>query len=539
MERRLDRGRQCSWGASLLLASALLASFLVTSPWRLPVEADGAAMWATAESLLYRRSLAIADGFAADMEVTPSARRGPDGRAYAKYGPGLSLVEVPVLVAADATAGAFGVPPTTTRAVLFPVMNPLIAVIACLMAASLATDLGASRRDASAVAVATGLSTLLLHHATTDGADVLLTALLTGAVWSAARFVSRGAVSLAWFCGALLGYAILTKPLLVVVVPAFAAAMLFAHGTRSRVTGLAAIGLGSAAGVGATLWLNAVRFGSPWATGYNEPVMTGDLVTGLVGLTIGVNKGLLWYAPPAALGAIACCRALRSHPAAGVAILGSGLLLTGATARFYDWGGGWTWGPRYLLPLVPALVAANAPRLGGRPWRTAFWVAYTVGVIASGLGSVIDNGAYRRTTVRAWLPEVSGVARVGDTLRPGQTVDVVLPAEDRVPEFSAILGHWWLARVAAEPCDCSTPVLACGCRHGEFHENPVFLRPPWRARFPDVEPTVPYGASLVRPALLRALYREAVFDPAPTPRGQSGHGPLGNSTLAVRLPEVR
>ena len=70
-----------------------------------------------------------------------------------------------------------------------------------------------------------------------------------------------------------------------------------------------------AAAVGLTLWLNARQFGSPFQCGYNDPVMTGNAATALFGLTVGVNKGLLWFAPPAFLGVLSMRRVIRSRSA--------------------------------------------------------------------------------------------------------------------------------------------------------------------------------------------------------------------------------
>ena len=127
------------------------------------------------------------------------------------------------------------------------------------------------------------------------------------------------------------------------------------------------------------------------------------------------------------------------------------------------------------------------------------------------------------------MPEVTGMTRAGDTLQPGVLVDIAPPAEDLVPQFSEIVGHAWLLRVAAVPCDCSEPTLACGCRTGSLEESTVFLAAPWRARYPDVTPTVPYGAPLLRPAVARFLFRRFVFDvdaAAESPRrGRAPRGP--------------
>lgn len=516
------------------LGGLLLAALLVSSLWRFPQGSDGTAMLATAESLLYRGTLAVDHSFLADDGISPSARLGADGRVYSKYGIGFPLLEIPVLAAADLAAGATGADPAAARVVLLSLLNPALAALCCLLVASIAQGLGASSAQANVLGGSCGLATLLGAHATSDGADVLLATLLTAAIAALATYSRTLRFRAALGCGVALGYAVLTKSAFVIVVPAFAAGMLAiprqarrqSRGPTSRrelVAGWTAFLAPVAAAVVATLALNTLRFGSPTANGYNAPIMTADMAQGMFALTLGLNKGLLWYAPPAVLGVVGCLRVRDGDtPVAAVTLLASASLAL-ATSRFYDWGGGWTWGPRYLLPAVPALVAGCAPLLGSRIGRASVSVAVAVGALVSLLGVVISEEAYRRTTRWAWLPEVSGTVKAGVTGVPGTVLDVTIPAEDVVPTFSSIAGHWWLLRVALDRCDCSRTVWWCACANGDLQVNPRFDAAPWRRSFPEVLPAPPHGESLVRPAALRALYRRAWFDPARHPPQEAEH----------------
>ncbi len=139
------------------------------------------------------------------------------------------------------------------------------------------------------------------------------------------------------------------------------------------------------------------------------------------------------------------------------------------------------------------------------------------GLIINFLGVVVDEGAYRRTLVNVWLPDQTGYATVG-SVTTGELVRLPRSAEDLVPAFSSIAGHWWLLRVALVPCDCSSISTNCACRTGNFATNPVFLISPWRTDFPRAVPSPPYGASIIWPTLLRKAYRTVVFDPDSIPR---------------------
>jgi len=186
---------------------------------------------------------------------------------------------------------------------------------------------------------------------------------------------------------------------------------------------------------------------------------------------------------------------------------------TAVNALFYNWGGGWCWGPRYLLPILPLAfvavgLAADRPRAGGIARALC-----AAGFIINLLGVVVSEDAYRRTTMRLWLADETGYVTAGDTLAPGGTVRIANNPEDVLAPFSSISGHWWLARVALAGCDCSATSAECACRAGEFADNRIFRSPPWIARFPDAIPLPPYGISIIQPVPLRELYRVLFVDP--------------------------
>ena len=154
---------------------------LAASPWNFPKGSDGVAMLATAEALLYRGTLAVDDRFLADDEVSPSAMRGSDGRAYVKYGLGLPLRR-------DPAAGRRGRRRATSPAGRRRPLRTASAVAAqpgardahlparrCARAAPRARP--PQRRRAWRLRRVS--CTFLSFHATTEGSDTLLALLLT------------------------------------------------------------------------------------------------------------------------------------------------------------------------------------------------------------------------------------------------------------------------------------------------------------------------------------------------------------------------
>ena len=146
-------------------------------------------MFATAESLALRGELAIDPRFLDDgIPVNPSAKVGPDGRAYSKYGLGWPAVLAAVL----AVAAALGLPPgsATVQAALLA-LNPLLSALTAWLAFAVARELGAGRRGAVALGVGGTLATFAWPTGVSDGADPLLALLVTCALWRR-RCATRG-----------------------------------------------------------------------------------------------------------------------------------------------------------------------------------------------------------------------------------------------------------------------------------------------------------------------------------------------------------
>jgi len=131
-----------------------------------------------------------------------------------------------------------------------------------------------------------------------------------------------------------------------------------------------------AAAVLARLILNAAQYGSPWRMGYETSAFTTPLFVGLYGLLVSPERGLFLQAPLAIL----LPAAWASVIAAGAGVGAGGrmsltarfaaaafLLWTLLHAAFWTWHGGWTPGPRFMLPILPLGFLAMPLWLSG--WR--------------------------------------------------------------------------------------------------------------------------------------------------------------------------
>jgi hypothetical protein len=123
--------------------------------------------------------------------------------------------------------------------------------------------------------------------------------------------------------------------------------------------------------------VNATKFGSPFLCGYHQwfpdrHLPVGPMLDGLLGMLFSVHWSIFIYFPVLFFALPRLRRFSSEHPwdAALIYSMFGTVLLT--LAKIPWWRGEWTYGPRYLLFLLPiaALPALNfAEETAGRPAR--------------------------------------------------------------------------------------------------------------------------------------------------------------------------
>ncbi len=372
--------------AALLLAAAVLA--LTADERVFGLMADGRTMLRTAVSIATLGEIGIARGGATEV-----AR--PAGDAVSRYGMGPSLVlAVPALLA-PGFERAFG---TGASQTLFVLHQILFVLLAALAAGLLARAWGAGDRASAGAALATALASPLWAYVALDFSEPLQAALCGGAFAAAAWAVKepaneaapRRALLRAALAGFLGGFALLSKSLLVILFPAVLVALWAPKVGRPRRLAAACAGFAPPA----ALWLafEIVRFGRPFAS-YEGERFNHGVLDGLWRLTVGPNKGLVFYFPLVLLSAWGAAALLKTRRAAVLPALLFGSALLVAASAWWAWDGTFGWGPRLLLPAVPLLAAAAA--LAPAP-RAAFGVLFALGAGVNGLA------AFQPSTLTTW-----------------------------------------------------------------------------------------------------------------------------------------
>lgn len=131
---------------------------------------------------------------------------------------------------------------------------------------------------------------------------------------------------------------------------------------------------------------NLVVSGTAWTT--FQPFVWGDPLAGSYGLLVDPARGLIWFAPVIVAAALGWFREGADRRAA-VLLATSGAIFAGyfaVSAAWGDWGGGSGWGPRLLVPALPALAIplARIPWLRERaPVRIGFLLLALAGFIVN------------------------------------------------------------------------------------------------------------------------------------------------------------
>lgn len=252
-------------------------------------------------------------------------------------------------------------------------IHPLITAISAVFVFDLGRQLGLSKKKSVAAALVFGLASPAAVYTRYDFAQPLASLMILAAiVWLLqARRGSKGFLVLSGFCA---GLAVLTRPETIFfpgILLCAAAYFLPLHPVQKerffswpRAARLLAVALPLALGVGAVFWWNDLRFDSWRSMGYSGQAnsFVFDLsrnIPALVANFISPGRGIFIFFPLSLLCIPGCLRLIRRDNWSGwiiaVFLLGSWLMYS----AWYQWGAGLSWGPRFLIPLLPYLAVLS------------------------------------------------------------------------------------------------------------------------------------------------------------------------------------
>jgi hypothetical protein len=341
---------------------------------------DGEIMYRVSESLVLRHSIVVSDPIYHFAQP------------YSPYGIGTSLALLPLVA-----LGQFLLHDPRALVILY---LPVVSALTVVALYAVLVELGVTRTWAAGLSLIYAFGTLAWHYSGVMFSEPLLALMLTLALFGLLRFKRTGDARWMLLAGGACGMAVLARDdSLFLVVPPFLAyaavlslRMRAGWMTRARdaVAFLAPLALAGLLALGYHL----VRFGlgsGPYANdgiGFAEP-----LLSGLYGLLLSPGVGLLVYVPVLVMAFAGFVPLLQRRRGPALVIAGLVLLRLLFFARWWDWAGGATWGPRYIVPLIPVLMVAVA-FVQGTWWRRLTIALGGIGIGIELLGQLVPYGLY-------------------------------------------------------------------------------------------------------------------------------------------------
>jgi hypothetical protein len=353
-----------------------------------------------------------------------------NGHYYADKAPGQSLLAVPPVWIVKTARDLLGIKGDSTDEAIFIfyaqvgtlVVVGLPAAIAAALVFLMGVKLGASQRGAlfGSLAIAIGSpfffwSTTFFAHSLVGSLIVFVLALAVNRErWEFGRGLAVGAlVGLTVVVEFVGGFAVLVAGVVLAVTawrPMIAAHRRFAMGVI----------LGAVVGVLPLPIYNYLAFGSPFQLGYMSVVGFEGMKNGIFGIGLpnpvvlleilfGGYRGLVPYVPVLVLlpfGLIVMFRDPRNRPTVNV-IIAVALTFILINAGYYYWQGGFSTGPRHIIPMLPLLGLALAFGLPAGRWtRVAALVLLAWGLWMAALVAstwVFADEAVQWPFVDMWL----------------------------------------------------------------------------------------------------------------------------------------
>jgi hypothetical protein len=302
---------------------------------------DGNSMLAVAESIVTHHSFVVSGGLGIP---------GVGGRIYSWWYPLLSIITVPLAYLASLVSRGTHLPFHYVAAILALLWPAALTAATAGVVALLTLRLGGTWLGSWLGALSFGFGTVALAYARTFYAEPLLSFLIVSALFFAFG-CTLSEILLASFFAAL---AVLAKPTGVMIGPILTGYLVAKRvPLRRSILPLIGTSLGFVvyAGYNVLRFGNPLNFGPAWSFGFVS------FLPGVVGLLASPWYGIIWYCPPVLLAILGFRKAAQTRPLEVLTIFAllAGFLFLHSLLPY--WNGGWSWGPRYLVPAIPGLCA--------------------------------------------------------------------------------------------------------------------------------------------------------------------------------------
>lgn len=412
---------------------------------------DGDLVVWVAEGIVDHGSICIDRGRAANTY------RLEEGCRVTDYGLGTSLLLIPGVILiriVEALGLDQGCVYTMLKNLIHYLVPSLLGGLTWLLFFMLAARLSGERRRAFWLTVMLGTTTTVWYYSRTVFSEGVQTCGLLGCLTALYWYRNHGRKTTHLAAGALaFGLMVTTKASNWLLLPLLVTYLAWGRFRLSRRPLLVFLGI-VAPFVLYQLWFNHFRFGDVLDFGYHtgrdrELGYAHPLFFGIWGYLFSPSKSFFLFNPVTFFALWGWKRFFKRHRAEALLFVGIAVATVCLYACWWAWHGDWSWGPRFLAPLVP-LAALPAVFLlpGGLARRPVLRGAVAAGVLLAFwvqfLGCFVPTWKYLGTALDSTQASFPRYGRkLGGSIH--KPVDTQIPVH-YLPQFSPILGHYWLFR---------------------------------------------------------------------------------------------
>ncbi len=304
-----------------------------------------------------------------------------------------SVVYIPFYIMGDALSALFpGVDADWIHRKCLCWMNTVVTGLTVGILSLVIRRMKYSKTAQIAIPLLFGFSTMAFNYARYDYNKCLAGLGLLLAFYYAIRFVERGGMKFILACGAVLGFLAALRLELLIATPVLLWGILRSQeSSRERYISGATFLIPCLLGIAWVLFYNYRYWGGEASGGYEEGFQANPM-PGLIGFLFSPGKNL-WVFNPVLLLLPLSLRTFREQQKALFPLwLGIVLTVFGLYCFWGNWWGGWGWGPRHLVPLLPLLILPLAVVVdsGNPSYRTLLAILALAGIGAQCLGAAVD-----------------------------------------------------------------------------------------------------------------------------------------------------
>ncbi|MBT5378214.1 MAG: hypothetical protein HOK49_15080 [Opitutae bacterium] len=292
-----------------------------------------------------------------DPDFAKVAPKIVDGKIYSKYGVGLVIIFLPIVILSKGIALIPGASESITTGFLISFYNVPFAILSLCFFHKICIILGAKTRGATLATLILAIGTFFWKYTVTDYSEITQLFFLLGTAYYLLRGKGNDSVKASMMFSCLL----LLKVVNIIIWGPCALYLILRHGGVNKESFHHLIRFGSIVfltGLGLLLY-NHLRFGTPWETGYSISGANFTLANfkrDFLDYFISPQRGVFAF-NPVLLVPLAFWPALyKAKRNEAIFLISTIVLWFLLMASWVSYQGGWSWGNRLLLPIIPFLL---------------------------------------------------------------------------------------------------------------------------------------------------------------------------------------